>query len=98
MQIEIASHSKKLNKIYLSSNQIKSELQRLSEEVRAEIDKLRNEVDKKADHESFKKSFHFVENRVVVMVQNGHTEADGDSLIAKKHWSCLSCDKNLDKF
>jgi hypothetical protein len=66
------------------------------------VEELRVEVDKKADHESVKKSFLFVENKlnqiVTVMVQNGQTDTDGESLIAKKHWSCLSCDKNLDKF
>jgi hypothetical protein len=63
---------------------------------------IKAEVEKKADHETVKKSFLFVENKlnqiVTVMVHNGQTETDGDSLIAKKHWSCLSCDKNLDKF
>lgn len=99
---EMAQHSKKLNKIYLSSSQQREELARFTEQIRSELDELRAEVDRKADHESVKKSFLFVENKVSqivnVMIQNGQTEPEGDSLIAKKHWSCLSCDKNLDKF
>lgn len=38
LQAEISMHSKKLNKIYLSSNHVKAELQRLSEQLKAELE------------------------------------------------------------
>ena len=65
-------------------------------ELEDRVLRLQRQIDGKIDEDGQKKWMKYIENKVNILYQIINAEGtEEDAYIARKNWTCLSCDKKL---